>query len=322
MPHFAVDTSVHAHRKVLRIGNAALGLWARFGSYACDQLSDGVIPAEIAAMYGTAPQIKKLLAVGMLHDAGHTCTRCAQPEPGDYMLHDYLGPNASRAVVEKRREKAVEKKRAQRAAQENRPRFDDDSPAKERGKEDVSRAKDTPVFEDLPGQCAASPGDETQTRARPRPNPLPLSSPTEKREELASPDGPPPRIGDRPQIPDSCRPLVDALGVQRLVVGWDLQPGDWFLIEALIRRCGIPALVASATASWQGAHKQPRSGRYFIPGWRALPDAPAEPQQSSLPAAVGSNVIPFQSGPAAPVTHNSSVLARARARLQEQPHDD
>ncbi len=294
MPHFAVDTSAHAHRKVMRVGNAAFGLWTRFGSYACDYLTDGVIPAEIAALYGTAPQLKKLVSVGMLHAAGHTCRRCAQPEPGDYVLHDYLGPNASRAVVEKRREKAAVKKREQRAAEENAPRFADDSPSNRDGKEDVSRAKDTPVFEGSAGQQGASPGDETQTRARPRPNPLPPSLPEEEKEELASCDSPPPLIGDRPRIPDSCRPLVDALTAARLIVGWDLNPAEWFLIEALVKRCGIPALVSSATASWHGARSQPRSARYFVPAWRALPDAPAQPQATnSLPAAVG-QVIPFQ----------------------------
>ncbi|MGK5731384.1 mucin-2, partial [Streptomyces sp. URMC 124] len=206
MPHFAVDTSVHAHRKVVRVGNAALGLWTRFGSYACDHLTDGVIPAEIAAMYGTPPQIKKLMSVGMLHGADHSCTRCAQPGAGDYVLHDYIGPNATRAVVEKRREKAAEKKRGQRAAQENASRNDDESSPNLDGKEDVSRAKDAPVFEGFAGQRDASPGDQTQTRARPRPNPLPPSLPKEEKEEKqASCASPTPPIGGRPRIPDSCR---------------------------------------------------------------------------------------------------------------------
>ncbi|MGK5734299.1 mucin-2, partial [Streptomyces sp. URMC 124] len=115
------------------------------------------------------------------------------------------------------------------------------------------------------------------------------------------------------------RPLVDALTSARLVVGWDLKPAEWLLLEALVQRCGIPTLVASATASWQGARTQPRSARYFVPAWRALPDAPAQPVD--LPAAVGADVLPFKPLAPAPSTHNESVLARARARLQEQHRD-
>ncbi|NUH35302.1 hypothetical protein HUF15_00710 [Streptomyces samsunensis] len=184
MPHFAVDESAHAHRKVMRAGNAAFGLWVRFGSYACDHLTDGMVPAEIAAMYGTAPQLAKLTKLGMLHSAGHECPRCAQPEEGDYVLHDYLGPNPSRAVVEQRREKAAEKKREQRAAAEskkNRTGNDGDSTTNRDGNADENASNQTPLFEDSAGHEGTSPGDGFQTRARPRPSPTPSpASPTEK----------------------------------------------------------------------------------------------------------------------------------------------
>ncbi|MFC5144251.1 mucin-2 [Streptomyces aureoversilis] len=325
MPHFAVDTSVHAHRKVVRVGNAALGLWTRLGSYACDHLTDGVIPAEIAAMYGSDPQIRKLVAVGMLHAADHTCRRCVQPVQGDYVLHDYLGPNASRATVEQRREKAAAKKREQRAGQDEQggaAKKPEVSPKIRDEKEDVSRAKDTPVFEETTGQRSASPGDQTQTRARPRPNPVPPSLPSEEKEGKQASCDSPPRIGDRPRIPDSCRPLVEALTSARLVVGWDLQPAEWFVIEALVSRCGIPMLISSANASWHGARTQPRSGRYFLPAWRALPDAPAQPHTTTdaLPAVVGGDVIPFQP-PGPPTGTDAKVagwLALAEQAAQEE----
>lgn len=97
----------------------------------------------------------------------------------------------------------------------------------------------------------------------------------------------PARIGDRPRIPEPSRPLVDALYNAGLITGWDLQPADWFLIEALIKRCGIPAMVISARSSWQGARTQPRNGNYFIPAWRKLADTPAHTEQQHLPAVVG-----------------------------------
>lgn len=109
-------------------------------------------------------------------------------------------------------------------------------------------------------------------------------------EKLASADAHH-RTDDRPRIPATCQPLVDALFAEQLVVGWDLEPAEWFLVEALIKRCGIPALVISARASWQGARTTPRTGRYFFPGWRGIPDAPA-----TTPAQYGAHTLPAVAG--------------------------
>ncbi|GGP55648.1 hypothetical protein [Streptomyces abikoensis] len=301
MPWVRLDDRFASHRKVRMLSDRAFRLYVSGLCYASDNLTDGRIPAAelriVADIRAGKAAAKELVERGLWENT----------DDGDFRIHDYLDYNFSADQVRAERQSKTARQAKWRANKKNRESDPEDTPAGA----DVDAS--TPTSTDASRDGAVAPA--------PYPSPSP-SPPSEKEEKQASQDGPPPRIGDRPQIPDSCRPLVEALGSQRLVVGWDLQSGDWFLIEALIRRCGIPALVASATASWQGARKQPRSGRYFIPGWRALPDAPAEPQPSSLPAAVGANVIPFQPGPAAPATHNSSVLARARARLQEQPHDD
>jgi len=81
-------------------------------------------------------------------------------------------------------------------------------------------------------------------------------------------------------------PLVEQITAAGCVVGWDLAPADWFLIEALIRRCTIPVLVQHALAAAQGARTRPRSATYFLPGWRSLPDVPATfTAPPALPAA-------------------------------------
>lgn len=116
MPYFVVDDGADSHPKMIRAKNAAVGLWTRVGSYVARQLTDGHVPGEIAKMYGSAPQIKKLVAVRLWHEHGHTCPRCPQPRPGDYFMHDYAeSGNPSRAEVIDRRERAAEKKRQQRA---------------------------------------------------------------------------------------------------------------------------------------------------------------------------------------------------------------
>lgn len=119
--------------------------------------------------------------------------------------------------------------------------------------------------------------------------------------------GEPTRVGDRPRIPDASQPLVDALYNAGLITGWDLKSGEWLLIEALIKRCGIPALVVSARGSWQGARTQPRNGNYFIPAWRKLATAPAPNQtQDYLPAAVG-EVVQFPDPGHRPSTTDARV---------------
>ncbi|WP_330349738.1 hypothetical protein [Streptomyces sp. NBC_00582] len=120
MPWFVVDDNAHSHPKLIAAGNAALGLWLRAGSYAAQHLTDGIVPGVVAKMYGSKPQIAKLLAVGLWHEAGHTCPhpKCKQPAPGDYYMHDYLAPyNPSRAEVTEKRERAAEKKRSYRERQ-------------------------------------------------------------------------------------------------------------------------------------------------------------------------------------------------------------
>lgn len=319
MSWFKVDDTAHTHPKLRSAGTAAIGLWTLGGSYAAQYLTDGVVHAHFAKTTATAPQLAKLVKAGLWHPAGHGCTRCPQPADGDYQIHDYLDYNPSRAGVLAERERAAEKKRRQRAGGDSRPDSDanrdgnrpDSKTIRDRF-EDESKTKKTGISDVDAGQGAASPGDSLGTsRARVNPTrPDPVVSPEEKQpqEELASYEEPA-RIGDRPRIPVAAQPLVDALQSAGLIVGWDLQPNEWFLVEALIKRCGIPALVISARGSWQGARTQPRSGTYFIPAWRQLTDAPAAAEEPvhSLPAAVGDNIAHFPNPGHRPATTDARV---------------
>ncbi|MGW2708662.1 hypothetical protein ACWC4J_06670 [Streptomyces sp. NPDC001356] len=124
MAWLAVDDNAWSHPKFTRAGNAALGLWLRCGAYAAQHLTDGIVPGVVVKMCGGTPaQVRKLVAAGLWHEHGHTCPhpKCAQPAPGDYYMHDYLDPyNPSRVQVEGKRQRAADKKRAYRAAQEAR----------------------------------------------------------------------------------------------------------------------------------------------------------------------------------------------------------
>lgn len=58
-----------------------------------------------------------------------------------------------------------------------------------------------------------------------------------------------------------------------VVVRWPFQGDQWFPVIALIRKCGIPALVAYARRTADRTHID--SARYFMRGWTELPPAPA-----------------------------------------------
>lgn len=267
MPHFAVDESAHMHRKVARAGNAAVGLWVRLGSYACDHLTDGVIPAEVAALYGTPPQLRKLLAVGMLHAADHDCPRCPAAADGDFVLHDYIGPNPSRATVEKGRERAAEKKRRQRAAEEsaaNRDGKAEESGSFRRRNDDFSDRKESQSSETSAGQGHVSPGDTSGTRAHARPSPSPSpASPTEKQASRG------------PDIPTFAVDLVEQMGAAGMDVGWGLSEPEWFAVHAHIKRCGVDRLVDHARRRWN-PQDPPRTARYLTRVWADLADSPPE----------------------------------------------
>jgi hypothetical protein len=177
MPWFVVDDNAHSHPKVIAAGNAALGLWLRCGTYAAQHLTDGIVPGVIAKMYGSKPQVARLVSAGLWHEHGHTCPRpkCAQPQPGDFYIHDYLAPyNPSRAEVERKRKRAADKKRAYRAGQDsdaNRDGFVDDSHENRNGFDDESSTNHAPKNDDAAGHDGTSPGDSAGTRARAFPSP-------------------------------------------------------------------------------------------------------------------------------------------------------
>ncbi|MFJ5967926.1 hypothetical protein [Streptomyces sp. NPDC093060] len=112
MAWFALDDGFDTHPKVRKAGNAAVGLFVRLGVHATKHLTEGHLDGDIVTAYGTAATIRKLIAVGMLHEAGHGCPRCPQPADGGYYIHDYLDYNKSRQQIEAAREAA--RKRQQR----------------------------------------------------------------------------------------------------------------------------------------------------------------------------------------------------------------
>jgi hypothetical protein len=310
MPWFKIDDKAHSHPKWLKAGNAAIGLFVRAGSYSAQHLTEGIVPAVIAQLYGTAPQAAKLVKVGLWHGSPHDCPRCPQPPAGDYVIHDFFegGRNSTRAQVEDARKRATErqsKKRERDNAHEiadenasNRPRFG--------GEKSANRDRNEPQFSDsTAGQEGLSRRDALDSVTPLLANTSTSVPPTEVQLASYGPAEQLPVIGPQPRIPAASRPLVEALTANQMAVGWD-ENTNWLLIEALIKRCGIPMLVDHARGQWQRAKTRPQTGNYFIPGWRTLPDAPQAGAIDTTPAAGG------------PMTKNQAKRAlfdQAAARL-------
>ncbi|MFG2225352.1 hypothetical protein [Streptomyces sp. NPDC048644] len=345
MPWVRLDDRFPSHRKVALLSDKAFRLYVSGLCWVSENLTEGkILDRElkvISRIRGPKTAAAELVDAGLWERI-----------PDGYLIHDYLEYNPDRARVKADREanaarqkafrerKRTEREAAKKAAEEGPRNADrngvtrdaedapgDTKPTAKRRDGNTNAEENTPEKNGHPQVNAIRNGVSNAAPSRPV-----LPSPSEKEKEggqLATRAGTTdlPHIGDRPQIPAPCQPLVDALQAARLHVGWDLRPQEWFLIEALIQRCGIPALVASATASWQGARSQPRSGRYFLPAWRALPDV-ATATPADLPTAVGGQVVPF-GPPPRPSTTDARVQqaiavgrrlqAIADAKTQEAP---
>ncbi|PCN46988.1 hypothetical protein Csp2054_14185 [Curtobacterium sp. 'Ferrero'] len=107
MPWFKVDDNLAFHPKVLAAGNAAMGLWVRAGSWAAQQLTDGVIPDSILPSLGTRKQADALVAAGLWTRAD-----------GAWRFHEWNadGRQPTRARVEADRAAATERQRKHREA--------------------------------------------------------------------------------------------------------------------------------------------------------------------------------------------------------------
>lgn len=276
------------HPKIVDAGDMAGWLYVCGLAYCSRQLTDGRIPKRMVPRLVGLPDVEALasalLRVGLWHASGHDCTRCQPAEADEYVVHDYdLHQKTADEVAElKEKRAAAGRKGGVRSGATRR------AASKTTRNEANSEANASALASDLVKQT------RSKTEA-PTPTPTPLSP--KEREQASQPDGSQdiPRIGDRPRIPEASRPLVEKLTASGMVVGWDLPTSDWFLIEALIKRCGIDYLVQHAAAAWHSARERPRSGRYFLPGWRSLPDIPEGiPAAPSLPAVVnGSPMSPM-----------------------------
>lgn len=338
MPWVRLDDRFPSHRKVALLSDRAFRLYVSALCWCSENLTEGAISERelpfVARLRGVKKAAEELEAAGLW-----------DPTADGWMVHDYLEYNPDRARVQADREANAarqkawrDRKRAEREAKaarnatrngvthDEREAENDASATRQRHDSDTTEQDSRSENREEPQVNEIRNAVSNGTPSRPVP-----PSPSEKEKEegqlaTRAHSVAPTHIGDRPRIPPNCQPLVEALQGARLYVGWDLKPAEWFLVEALLARCGVPALVASANASWHGARTPPRSGRYFLPAWRNLPDAAAVTEPMALPTAVGSSLThigpaPHGSGPRRSTTDDRVQQALDVGRRLQAIHD-
>ncbi|MEU3613440.1 hypothetical protein ABZ725_14150 [Streptomyces sp. NPDC006872] len=289
MPWFRIDDKAHSHPKLIKAGNAALGLWLRCGAYAAQHLTDGVVPGVVAELYGTKPQAAKLVKAGLWHEHGHGCSGgCPNPSPGDYVFHDFLedGRNTSRARHEAEKKKARERQSKHREgirgagnADQNAEKSKDftfDSSAK---KSESASEKSQSLNEDA-GQSDSSRRDASVTGIHAGATPYPSTS-----------YGSTGAAGEQRSggIPDPLAELKRGIANAGLAgIAWDLRESGWEYTRQAVERVGTAAMVAYAVSSAR-LKGQPAGASAWVQGWRSLEAPDAQDGVAYLPAAVGQN---------------------------------
>lgn len=104
---FKVDDQLAFHPKAFTVGNTALGLWVRAGSWSGAQLTDGHIPDHvIKALGGTRADTTRLVQSGLWEKV-----------PGGYQFHDWEQYQPASKDVRTKRTQARNRMRELRANQ-------------------------------------------------------------------------------------------------------------------------------------------------------------------------------------------------------------
>ncbi|MFE3326846.1 mucin-2 [Streptomyces sp. NPDC059176] len=314
MPWFKIDDKAHSHPKLIKAGNAALGLWLRCGSYAAQHLTEGIVPGVVAQLYGTAPQAKKLIAAGLWHEHGHNCDRCPQPPAGDYVVHDFLedGRNTSRAKYEAEKKKARDRQAKHRESRTSgsessakTDRFEDESSSKK----SESASENSRFSDSFAGQKGTSRRDENVTGihagAGAAPNPSTSYGSTGAAGE------------QRDGLPDPLAELKRGIAAAGLSgVAWDLRESGWEYTRQAVNRVGVPAMVAFAINSAR-LKGQPAGASAWVQGWRSLEAPEQQDGVAYLPAVVG-GLGPANRNQQEVDDWANRAMQRAKSRMQQE----
>lgn len=313
MPWFRIDDKAHSHPKLIKAGNAAIGLWLRCGAYAAQHLTDGIVPGVVAGLYGSKPQAAKLVNAGLWHEHGHNCPHsCPDPASGDYVFHDFLddGRNTSRARHEAERKKARDRQAKHREgggadgsegknAEETKRLHDECSSENSEIALEKSQSSDSSA-----GQKGSSRRDASVTGIHAGATPYPSTS-----------YGSTGAAGEQRSggLPDALAELKRGVANAGLAgIAWDLRDSGREYTRQAIERVGVAAMVAYAVNSAR-LKGPPAGASAWVQGWRSLEAAEPQDGVAYLPAAVGQTSPPSRNQQETDDLFDRA-MARAKAR--------
>lgn len=134
MTWFKVDDTLHSHKKAMRAGAEAMGLWVLAGSWAADQLTDGWVPDYAITRWSSHPDelANRLVAAGLWVEGEHD---------GDkgWWFHEWEERQPTRSDVLVRRKADAERRARWREEKKRRPKVDSPTDASHRDTETSHR---------------------------------------------------------------------------------------------------------------------------------------------------------------------------------------
>jgi hypothetical protein len=112
MTWFKVDDGLAFHAKAVAAGNAAMGLWVRAGSWSAHHLTEGFVPAHMAASMGSRKEAQRLVAVNLWTECDGGFQFWQWAEDGRQPTREQI--ETDRAAARDRQQRARERARESR----------------------------------------------------------------------------------------------------------------------------------------------------------------------------------------------------------------
>lgn len=117
---------------------------------------------------------------------------------------------------------------------------------------------------------------------------------------------------ERTLVPEQALPLVHRIQAGLPGLRWNLGLPDWLAVQTLMRTKGIDAMADYAMRVAASSAKPVFSARYFLSGWKELPDAPPDGIARPQLRAVGGTAPPESTG-----TKRARAAMEAGRRVQD-----